>query len=438
MVLILVSCAPAAAGEQEPAVRDAMARAADAFLALSLNGGFAGIYSDDPDEQYGEGFYDSLPQGRIWLQPPGTPSVGKAFLRAWRATGEQKYLDAATAAGRAVAWSQSRPGGWEYTADVTAMPPDFDKVQRVNFFATFDDNTSQENLSFLMDLDADMDAAWLDRAVRSGLKYMIEAQYDNGAWPQWYPLKSGYHDYYTFNDGAMNDCVRVMLEAYRAYGREEFLESALAAGRFMIASRLAPPQAGWAQQYGPDMQPAWARAFEPPGVSPAPTAHNIRTLTDLYILTGDEAYLAPVPAAIAWMDASQLSDGVWSRLYELETNRPIYGDRDSKVHYTLEEISEERRTGYGWQGGFGVRAAVDYYNKAREQGAEAMRGLADQQLPPEQKQKRVETVTAQARAVIGAMDEQGRWVRGGYVHTEDFVKNFNVLCAYVELSDEGD
>ena len=43
---------------------------------------------------------------------------------------------------------------------------------------------------------------------------------------------------------------------------------------------------------------------------------------------------------------------IWARFYEIGTNRPIFGDRDRKVHYTMAEISRERRTGYSWYGSY--------------------------------------------------------------------------------------
>jgi hypothetical protein len=39
-----------------------------------------------------------------------------------------------------------------------------------------------------------------------------------------------------------------------------------------------------------------------------------------------------------------------ARLYELETDRPVFGDRDRTIHNAVEEISLERRNGYGWYG----------------------------------------------------------------------------------------
>lgn len=42
------------------------------------------------------------------------------------------------------------------------------------------------------------------------------------------------------------------------------------------------------------------------------------------------------------------SEPLWSRYYEIGSNRPIFGDRDKTIHDTLEEISRERRDGYSW------------------------------------------------------------------------------------------
>jgi len=32
----------------------------------------------------------------------------------------------------------------------------------------------------------------------------------------------------------------------------------------------------------------------------------------------------------------------------LNTGKPVFGERDRMVHYTLTELSLERRKGYGW------------------------------------------------------------------------------------------
>ena len=59
---------------------------------------------------------------------------------------------------------------------------------------------------------------------------MLKSQFSNGAWPQRYPLPSrGYSRWYTFNDNAINDCIKVMLDAYNE-GRIDRLYLANASG----------------------------------------------------------------------------------------------------------------------------------------------------------------------------------------------------------------
>src|SRR5215475_14802712 len=46
-----------------------------------------------------------------WVQPPGTPAVGMVYLRAFEATGDRTYLEAAHEAAQALAWTQLASGG---------------------------------------------------------------------------------------------------------------------------------------------------------------------------------------------------------------------------------------------------------------------------------------------------------------------------------------
>ncbi len=150
---------------------------------------------------------------------------------------------------------------------------------------------------------------------------MLESQLDNGGWPHQYPWQGNYHDYATFNDQGINDCIRVMIEANSYYGKEDYMKSLQKVGRFLMISQLPPPQPGWAQQYNEYLQPAWARTFEPPSVCPSASLHNINSLIDLYLHTGQSELLEPIPDAIRWLKASRLPNGKWGRFLELGTNK---------------------------------------------------------------------------------------------------------------------
>ena len=414
-------------------VKQAMKKAIYFFKSIATNGGYVGLYSQDLQERYGEAKYEKATKDEIWVQPPGTPTVGETFLRAYKITGEQNYFDCAYAAGKALAWAQRKEGGWDHRCNVSHFVQASKPVKKSGH-CTFDDNISQGALTFLMKLDEVVDESWLTESIDLALAHLMESQFDNGAWPQWYPLRGGYHDYYTFNDNTINDCLRVMLLAHKHYGREDCLASAKLCGDFFIASQIAAPQSGWAQQYSHDMKPAWARSFEPIGVCSAVTARNIRWLINLYLATNEEKYLEPITKAIAWLDRSTIGDNTWARFYELETNRPIYGDRDSKVHYDINEISEERRKGYGWQGGFGVQGAKNEYRKLQEMGADKLRAMREKKMTAAQRRQRLEGLMSNVAEVIETQDERGRWLdEDDMITCRLFNRNMNFLLQYLEL-----
>lgn len=418
------------------AVQAAMKRSTGFMRSISTNGGYCGIYSADLKQRFGEATYERARATEIWVQPPGTPSVGQCWLEAWRVTRDPAYREAAREVARALAWGQRRIGGWDHRVDVAHLRPDAAVPVRRDGHCSFDDNVTQGALAFLIDADAVLDEPWLTEGIELGLRFMMDSQFANGAWPQWYPLRGGYHDYYTFNDGAINDCITVMLKAHAVYGQPEYLASARRGGDFIIASQGPPDQAGWAQQYDHEMKPAWARRFEPPGYCSAVTANNIRTLVELYLATEDEQYLGPIPAAIRWLEASPIAPNRWARLYEVGTNRPIYGDRENgnKIIYDYQAVSERERTSYGWQGEYGIPSAMEHYRRVRQAGAAAWNQRTQSADPPSRSatERALRDMAPQVQRVLDALDDEGRWVTDGMIHSRTFVRNFTLLCRYVQ------
>ncbi len=439
-VFILLCCATylaKSALEEETLAKQAMTAmdaSASFYESISTSGGYVGIYSLDLKHRYGEALSDPAKPMDIWVQPPGTPSVGLAFLRAYQVTKNDRYLAAARAAGRALAWGQCAEGGWSYKVDVSDLKPDSKMPTRKTGRCTLDDCTTQGALDFLMSMDEVLDEPWLSEAIRVGLAYMLESQFPNGAWPQCYPLRGRFYDYYTFNDKAINDCIKVMLKAHRLYEKDEYLRSAQRGGEFIILSQLPQPQAGWAQQYSHDLKPAPARVYEPAGVCSQVTAYNIKTLVDIYLYTQNGKYLAPIPKAIAWLGRSKIGRATWSRIYEIGSNRPIYSDKDGKIYYNLDQISKDRQSGYDWQGGFAVTVCIGYYEKVKRLGAKQYLDITSVPLSLESRRRKAQSLAPTVEKAVSTLDENGRWVRGNMIYIGDFVKNFNSLCEYLELS----
>ena len=391
------------------------------YHSISTRGGYLWEYTVDLSERWGEG---EATDTQIWVQPPGTPDVGDALLRAYKSTGERFYLSCVENAADALIWGQKAPGGWEYKID-------FNK-NYTNNYCTFDDNNTQSALRFLMALDIVIQKESLHNAVIKGLNMMLESQFENGAWPQWYPLRGGYHDFYTFNDNAMNDCINVMFDAHKHYGKVEYLERVKKAGDLIILSQYPSPQPGWGQQYNHSLEIDWARSFEPPAVCSAVTRRNIDTLIEIYLYTGLEKYLSTIPAAIEWLENSPLSEGIWARFYEIGTNIPIYCDRDRKIVYDINELGEERRTGYSWQSGYGIESTINKYNKLKAIGREEYLKEREETLSTGELQSRLNSLASSCRNIINSQDGNGRWVSDGRIKSSDFIKNINKLCDYVE------
>jgi PelA/Pel-15E family pectate lyase len=456
---------------------------ATAFMrSISTEGGYLWRYSPDLKERAGE---NVATPSQIWIQPPGTPSMGMAFLRAHEVTGDARYLDAAKAAADALAAGQLESGGWDYVVD-------FDPKQSVNWYrrtdkgrvspadaekrknvTTFDDDNTQSAIRLLLAVADASKGSNEPRDVRIreardyALTKLLAAQRPNGGWPQrWtgtpvdpkefpvqpakfpkeYPRehpKLNYNGYYTLNDNTHRDCIATLLDAEKRLGKPEYRAAALKGGDFLILAQLPEPQPAWAQQYNPQLQPDWARAFEPPCVCSNESGGAMRILVDLYLETGNEKYLEPMPRAIAWFKRSEIAPGMWARMYEIGTNTPIYGDRDGKIKYRVEDLSPERQTGYSWKGSYGLPSVFSYYEEVKSAGRAAIlaKRKKDEAEAASAKSKaaRAKALEPRVRQVIASLDAQGRWMGGGgrkasgpQITTNAFIMNLRTLADYLE------
>ena len=166
MILIfftLLSCIPLSADESlRQSSIDAMVKTTRYFRThVATNGGYLWYYKTDFTIREGE---RSASPTTIWIQPPGTPTVGMAFLEAYEATSDTLFLNGAIEAARALVWGQLASGGWDYRInfdpeeskrwhyrrDVEKGDTDTDNRQNTT---TLDDNTTQSALQLLMRVD---------------------------------------------------------------------------------------------------------------------------------------------------------------------------------------------------------------------------------------------------------------------------------------------
>ncbi len=461
---------PLSSRAQQPPTRDeavaALKKAVTFFRdKVSAEGGYVWHYSEDFSLREGE---EKTTATQAWLQPPGTPAVGEAYLAAYERTKEQFLLDAAVHTARALVKGQLHSGCW-------AEFIEFDPEQRKNHayrvdgpagprarnFSTFDDNKSQSATQFMMHVDRALGFKdpQIHEATLFAVDSIVKVQFPNGAWPQRFSappsaadhpvLKASYPEtwsrtypgtnysgFYTLNDNAQADVIATLFEAADIYQEKRYTDSAKKGGDFLILAQMPDPQPAWAQQYNTQMQPAWARKFEPASITGGESQGAIRILMDVYRHTGDKKYLAPILPALDYLEKSQLASGRLARFYELKTNKPLYFTKQYELVYTDNDLP----THYGFITSSNVSRLREDYEKLLKTDPAKLKPT-----PKPEDNKLNASLTASARSAIDSLDSRGTWVESGrlragtqtkndinrVITTQTFIRNLTTLSRFI-------
>jgi PelA/Pel-15E family pectate lyase len=270
---------------------------------------------------------------------------------------------------------QSTAGGWPKNVKVTA---EYYQGDRAELKGTFDNNATTDPLRLLarhIEAGGPVDCR---EAFQRGLDHILEAQYENGGFPQFHPPGKGYARNITLNDHAMVRLLEFLREAagyaFLDAARRERVEAAFARGvecilrcQIDIDGKLTV----WCAQHDPEtLAPAMARSYELPSLSGAESARILVFLMSLEDPAPE--VVRAVEAGVAWFDRAKLTgiriestggerrvvedpdaEPLWARFYDLDTGRPFFCDRDGVKKASLSEIGSERRNGYAWYGGWG-------------------------------------------------------------------------------------
>lgn len=416
---------------------------------VSANGGYVWYYLPDLSRQWGE---MEAWKTMIWLQHPGTISMGHLFLDAYRATGNEYYYQAAQKAANAIIWGQSNEGGWNYMIDFAGDRSlkqwyntigkngwRLEEFQHYYGNSTFDDDITSDAARFLLRMYLEkLDAAYkpaLDKAIG----FILKSQYPNGGWPQRYPLKynfnkQGHPDYtsfYTFNDDVIWENTHFLIQCYLSLGEERFLDPIRRGMDFYVISQDGC--GAWGQQLNLNMETAGARTYEPAAFLPSTTCENALLLLKFYQYTGERKFLAHVPDAIKWLEESKLpadqieGERTHPTFVEVGTNKAIYVHRKgSNVKYGQYYIDYNDD-----------HLLAHYYGKCRVQFDELKaeykqlsalspeEAVKDSPLKPGQFKGNgspqtyfdlnrynfpIEVSETMVREITGSLDEQNRWL----------------------------
>ncbi len=105
---------------------------------------------------------------------------------------------------------QSENGDWPKNTNTAAKPYTGD---RAKIEGTFDNGATTGELRTLAHaLQATGDTRY-EKAFLKGFDHLVKAQYANGGWPQYFPLRKGYYSHITFNDHCMVRILEFLTEA---------------------------------------------------------------------------------------------------------------------------------------------------------------------------------------------------------------------------------
>jgi len=350
---VAMMASPAQAAPSRTEILSTMKRAAQFMVEkASTKGGYVWSYLPDMSRRWGE--MEAYPT-MVWVQPPGTGTMGDLFLDAYHATGDDYYYQAAAKAADALAEGQLPSGGWHYfinfgTPESTAkwyatIGKNAWRLEEFQHYwgnATFDDAGTSEAMQFLLRLYVEKHDPRFLPALQKSLNFVLESQYANGGWPQRYPAtkypyidhgKPDYTSFITFNDDVIGENIRFLMQYYQVTGDAKVLDPIHRAMDIYLKTQQPAPQAGWGLQYTLALQPTGARTYEPTALVTHTTYGNIEQLLSFYRLTGDPKYLAPIPAALDWLDSVKSPPGLnkdgitYPTFVEIGTNKPMYVHR---------------------------------------------------------------------------------------------------------------
>jgi len=288
---------------------------------------------------------------------------------------------------------QKDNGGWPKNYDMTAV---LSREQREKIIkaksdtdTTFDNGTTYTQIAYLAKAYQLTKAARYRDGALKGIDFTLAAQYANGGWPQFFPLRKDYSRHITFNDNAMTGVMRLLKDirdrkpeyAFVDAPRRAKIADAFEKGLDCIVDSQITDDGyltGWGQQHDEkDLRPAGGREYELPSICNEEGADLV-----LFLMSLDKPsapVVNAVEAAVDWFKESAISGirvdeisaaevrfpqrmhasridrvvvkdpdapAIWARFYELKTHKPLFADRRGVPLHSLAEVDRERRVGY--------------------------------------------------------------------------------------------
>ncbi len=251
--------------------------------------------------------------------------------------------------------------------------------------ATIDNKATTKEIRYLLkEYKKDGNKVYL-KAAEHGIKYLLDAQYRNGGWPQFYPDLSSYRHEITYNDDAMINALNVLYDVTKRTDDFSVVDStlipkaekAIQKGIQCILKtqiKVKKKLTAWCAQYNENtLLPAMARKFELESISGSESVGIVKFL--MKVENPSVEIKKAITGAIEWFEKSKIvgykfvdieapsmpkgkdrvlvadaTSVIWARFYDIDTNEPFFCGRDSIKRWKVSDIEHERRIGYAWYG----------------------------------------------------------------------------------------
>ncbi|MFA9389781.1 MAG: pectate lyase [Prolixibacteraceae bacterium] len=299
-------------------------------------------------------------------------------------------------------------GGWPKNTDMQLILSQSekdkliaDKSSTAGGYCTIDNGAVKYELKYLSTVYAALADETYKSTIKTGflkgIDYLLNIQFDNGGWPQFFPFRSStsYSNNITYNDNAMINVMEILRHIY-----QKDSEYSIVANENTITRSQTAFDKGvecilntqytqseiltvWCAQHDyKTLEPVMARSYELASLSGGESAGIISLLMSL-----DQPSFEirrSIYYAVNWYNKARIvgkrlesftnSDGLsdkrlisdpkapdmWARFYTLDTSTPFFCDRDGIMVFSIAEIGHERRNGYSWYGNYGNSVFSDY------------------------------------------------------------------------------
>lgn len=296
-----------------------------------------------------------------------------------------------TKADNYLSWQMDH-GGWDKGVDAQAATAWTEGVKKNKssgwtgkggvMLGTIDNDATYTQMQHIAAVYREVPDAKYKESVLKGLDFIFKLQHESGGFAQVYPERGNYSDNVTFNDNAMIN-VLIMLEKMRDHKYpfdsdiipDDYMtrieDSINKAIDYILKAQIESngKLTAWCAQHDPvTYAPVGARAYELPSISGSESVAIVK-----FLMNQEQTpeIKTAVESAIQWFKDSEVKNtkyikndpngvyfveaegsSLWYRFYDIETNLPIFCDRDGIKKHSITEIGEERRNGYSWSGNY--------------------------------------------------------------------------------------